>query len=88
LKKTSICFLSAFILISGLWTFVLPQEKLRIAVVPKTKIGVFWNSVLTGAKLESVALGNVEIVGEFLQNMLHGHRFLPLSSVLQKVYPE
>jgi ribose transport system substrate-binding protein len=62
MKKIIICFLSAFILQSGLWTIVLPQEKLRIAVVPKTKIGVFWNSVLMGAKLGSTALGNVEVV--------------------------
>jgi len=62
MKRTIIQFLSAIILVSGLWTFVIPQEKLRIAVVPKNKIGVFWKSVLVGAKLGSVALGNVEVV--------------------------
>jgi ribose transport system substrate-binding protein len=62
MKKTILKFLPGLILLSGLWTSVLPQEKLRIALVPKTKIGVFWNSVLMGAKLGSVALGNVEVV--------------------------
>jgi ribose transport system substrate-binding protein len=62
MKRTIIQFLFAIILVSGLWTFVIPQEKLRIAVVPKNKIGVFWKSVLVGAKLGSVALGNVEVV--------------------------
>jgi ribose transport system substrate-binding protein len=62
MKRTIIRFLSAMIIVSGLWTSVISQEKLRIAVVPKTKIGVFWNSVLTGVKLGSVALGNVEVV--------------------------
>ncbi len=62
MKRTIIRFLATSILISGIWTFVLPQEKLRIAVVPKNKIGVFWQAVLVGAKLGSVALGNVEVV--------------------------
>jgi ribose transport system substrate-binding protein len=62
MKKTIISFLSGLILVSGIWTFVLPQEKLRIAIVPKNKIGVFWQAVLVGAKLGSVALGNVEVV--------------------------
>jgi ribose transport system substrate-binding protein len=62
MKRTIIQFLSAIILVSGLWTSVLPQEKLKIAVVPKNKIGVFWKSVLVGAKLGSVALGKVEVV--------------------------
>jgi len=62
MKKTITGFLSGLILVSGIWTFVLPQEKLRIAIVPKNKIGVFWQAVLVGAKLGSVALGNVEVV--------------------------
>jgi len=62
MKRTIIRFLSAIILVSGLWTFVIPHEKLKIAVVPKNKIGAFWQSVLVGAKLGSVALGNVEVV--------------------------
>jgi ribose transport system substrate-binding protein len=62
LKKTIICFLSAFILLSGLWTFALPQEKLRIAVIPKSSTAVFWKSVHGGVKLGAAALGGVEVV--------------------------
>ena len=62
MRKTFINFLSVLILVTGIWTFVLPQENLRIAIVPKNKIGVFWKSVLVGAKLGSVALGNIEVV--------------------------
>ncbi|MGD1046731.1 MAG: substrate-binding domain-containing protein [Bacteroidota bacterium] len=62
MKKTIICFLSAFILMSGLWTFVLPQEKLRIAVVPKSNMAIFWKSVHAGANLGAVALGGVEVI--------------------------
>jgi ribose transport system substrate-binding protein len=62
MKKTIISFLSALILMSGLWTFVLPQEKIRIAVVPKSNTAIFWKSVHAGVKLGAVALGGVEVV--------------------------
>jgi ribose transport system substrate-binding protein len=62
MKKTLISFLSAMILVSGIWTFVLPQEKLKIAVIPKSKSALFWKSTLVGAKLGALALSGVEIL--------------------------
>jgi ribose transport system substrate-binding protein len=62
MKENTKRFLLAIIILLGIQPSLLSQEKLRIAIVPKTKIGVFWNSVLTGVKLGSVALGNVEVV--------------------------
>jgi ribose transport system substrate-binding protein len=41
---------------------LLSQEKLKIVVIPKSNIAVFWKSVHAGVKLGSVALGNVEVV--------------------------
>jgi len=62
MKKTIIRFLSVLILISGFCTFVLPQEKIRIAVIPKSNTAVFWKSVHGGVKLGAAALGGVEVV--------------------------
>jgi len=47
---------------SGFWTFALPQEKLRIAVIPKSNASVFWKSVHVGAKIGAMAAAGVEIV--------------------------
>jgi ribose transport system substrate-binding protein len=62
MKKLTLFLLLAAVVFSGLFTQIFSQEKLTIAVVPKTKIGAFWQAVLAGAKLGSVALGNVEVV--------------------------
>ena len=62
MKKTIIRFLSALILVSGIMTFVLPQEKIKIAVVPKSNTAIFWKSVHSGVKLGAVALGGVEVL--------------------------
>ncbi len=62
MKRTIIRFLSAIILVSGLWTFVIPQEKLKIAVIPKSSTALFWKSVHSGVRLGGLALGNVEVV--------------------------
>jgi ribose transport system substrate-binding protein len=62
MKKTLINFLSALILVSGIWTFVLPQEKLKIAVIPKSESALFWKSTLVGAKLGALAASGVEIL--------------------------
>jgi ribose transport system substrate-binding protein len=62
MKKTIIDFLSALILASGIWTFMFPQEKLKIVVVPKSNTAVFWKSVHAGVNLGAVALGDVEVV--------------------------
>jgi ribose transport system substrate-binding protein len=62
MKKTIICFLSVLILVLGTWTFMLSQEKLRIAVIPKSNTAMFWKSVHSGVRLGGVALGSVEVV--------------------------
>jgi ribose transport system substrate-binding protein len=59
MKKKIIGLLLPLILLSG---FVLPQEKLRIAVIPKSNTAMFWKSVHSGAKLGGVALGGVEVL--------------------------
>ncbi len=62
MNKTIINSLSTLILVSGVWTFVLPQEKIKIAVIPKSNNAIFWKSVHAGVKLGAAALGGVEIV--------------------------
>lgn len=62
MKKTIIRFLSALFLISGFWAFVLPQEKLKIAVIPKSGASSFWKSVHAGAKIGAMSASGVEIV--------------------------
>jgi len=61
MKKTINSILSVLILVLGIWTFVLTQEKIRIAVIPKSNTAMFWKSVHSGAKLGGVALGGVEV---------------------------
>jgi ribose transport system substrate-binding protein len=62
MKKRSILFLTALFLVSGLWTMVIPQEKLKIAVIPKSGAALFWKSTHMGAKLGAMAAADVEIV--------------------------
>lgn len=62
MKKTIIHLLSFIILLSGLQSSLFPQEKLKIAVIPKSNAALFWKSVHAGAKLGAVALGGVEVV--------------------------
>jgi len=50
------------ILMSGLQTYLFPQEKLRIAIVPKGKEAHFWKSVYAGAKIGAVISKDVEII--------------------------
>jgi len=61
MKESIKCFLLALILLLGIQTSLLSQGKLKIVIIPKTDIGVFWKSIHAGAKLGSVALGNVEV---------------------------
>lgn len=60
MKQTAIRFISVLTLISGLLTFTFPQEKIRIAVVPRYNISLFWKSVHAGAKL--AGMGSAEIL--------------------------
>jgi ribose transport system substrate-binding protein len=62
MKKTCIRLLSVVILLSGLQLFLFPQEKLKIAVVPKSNKALFWKLTHSGAKLGAVASGGVEVV--------------------------
>lgn len=61
MKKSIRLLVVALTLLLGIQSVLFAQEKLKIAIVPKNKIGVFWQSVLVGAKLGSVAMGNVEV---------------------------
>jgi len=62
MKKTIISFLFALILVSGLQSYLFPQEKLRIAVVPKGNEAIFWKSVHAGANIGAVTSKDVEII--------------------------
>ena len=50
---------------SIVWSFnycLFPQEKLEIAVVPKSNSAIFWKSVHAGVRLGAVALGGVDVL--------------------------
>jgi ribose transport system substrate-binding protein len=61
-KKTFIHLLSVVLLLSGLQSFLFPQDRLKIAVIPKSNTAIFWKSVHGGVKLGATALGGVEVV--------------------------
>ncbi|MCX6120764.1 MAG: substrate-binding domain-containing protein [Ignavibacteriales bacterium] len=61
MKKRIVLFVFILFLVSAMGTFVLPQEKLRIAVIPKSSTAAFWKSVHGGAKLGAAGLGGVEV---------------------------
>jgi len=46
----------------GLNVCIFPQEKIRIAVIPKSNVAMFWKSVHAGVKLGAVALGGVNVI--------------------------
>lgn len=62
MKNTIICFLFSVMLISVLQSDLFTQEKLKIAVVPKSKSALFWKATLVGAKLGALAISGVEIL--------------------------
>jgi ribose transport system substrate-binding protein len=62
MEKRTVLFLTALFLVSGFWTSVIPQEKLKIAVIPKSKAALFWKSTHMGAKLGAMAAANVDIL--------------------------
>jgi ribose transport system substrate-binding protein len=62
MKKRIALFLTVCSLVSGLWAFVLPQEKLKIAVVPKSNGALFWKAAHMGAKLGAMNAAGVEIL--------------------------
>ena len=62
MKKRIVLLLLALFLVSGKWAIVIPQEKLKIAVIPKSGAALFWKSAHMGAKLGAMAAADVEIV--------------------------
>ena len=62
MKTPCIRFVSAVIIIFGLPSLVFTQEKLKIAVIPKSNTAIFWKSVHQGSKLGAVASGRVELL--------------------------
>jgi ribose transport system substrate-binding protein len=62
MKNTIINILSAVILLSGSQTYLFPQEKLKIAIVPKGTEANFWKSVHAGAKIGAVTSKDVELM--------------------------
>ena len=62
MKKRIVLLLLTLFLVSGKWAIVIPQEKLKIAVIPKSGAALFWKSAHMGAKLGAMAAADVEIV--------------------------
>jgi ribose transport system substrate-binding protein len=61
IKRTTL-FLIVLFLVSGLWAFVLPQEKLKIAVIPKSNGALFWKTAHMGVKLAAMNAADVDIL--------------------------
>jgi ribose transport system substrate-binding protein len=62
MKKNIMHLSIVLILVFVLQSYMHSQEKLKIAVVPKSNVAIFWKSVHAGVKLGAFALGNVEVV--------------------------
>jgi ribose transport system substrate-binding protein len=60
MQKKIILFLSILLLESAIWTSLFSQEKIRIAIIPKSNTAIFWKSVHSGVRLGALALGGVE----------------------------
>jgi len=43
-------------------SLAVPQEKLKIAVIPKSNTAMFWKSLHEGAKLGAISSGDVELL--------------------------
>jgi ribose transport system substrate-binding protein len=62
MKKILVHVLFLVLLLSGVQSYLYTQEKIKIAVIPKSNKALFWKLTHSGAKLGAVALGGVEIV--------------------------
>jgi ribose transport system substrate-binding protein len=62
MKENIIRFVIAIILLTAIQMFLFSQEKLKIAVIPKSSTALFWKSVHSGVRLGGLALGGVEVV--------------------------
>ncbi len=54
--------LFVFFLVFGLPSLAISQDKLKIAIIPKSNTAIYWKSVHTGAKLGAIALSGVEVI--------------------------
>jgi ribose transport system substrate-binding protein len=61
IRESTVRFVLAAVISALILLPLLSQDKLKIAVIPKSNAALFWRSVHAGAKLGSVALGNVEV---------------------------
>jgi ribose transport system substrate-binding protein len=61
MKEYIIRFVFAAVLLTALQMFLFSQEKLKIAVIPKSSTALFWKSVHSGVRLGGLALGDVEV---------------------------
>ncbi len=61
MKRFTIRFVFVAIVLSAGHIQAFSQEKLKIAIIPKSNIALFWKSIHAGVKLGAVASGNVEI---------------------------
>lgn len=52
----------SMLFVLALWTFVLPQEKMKIAVIPKGSEALFWKSVHAGVNISAATSSGVEIL--------------------------
>jgi len=62
MRKNILFTTIVFLMLTTMHITLLPQEKLKIAIVPKSGSTLFWKSVKVGAKLGATALSGVEIV--------------------------
>jgi ribose transport system substrate-binding protein len=62
MKTTCFRFFFVFIIIFGLQSLVLTQEKLKIVVIPKSNTALFWKLTHAGARLGAVSSGGVDVV--------------------------
>ncbi|MGD1046729.1 MAG: substrate-binding domain-containing protein [Bacteroidota bacterium] len=62
MKENIIRLAFAAVLLMVLQMSLFPQEKLKIAVIPKSNTALFWKLTHAGAKLGAVASGGVEVV--------------------------
>ena len=62
MKKAITYFLFILFVVSGLQSYLFPQQKLKIAIIPKGKQAIFWKSVHAGVNIGAVASRDVEII--------------------------
>lgn len=62
MKNLCLRIIIVVLILFNMQNIVLAQEKLKIAVIPKSTTTLFWKSVKVGAKLGAAALSGVEIL--------------------------